>query len=131
MTTRLSSQNEPRPLPSLSPEFLGVLASPRCEQIPEGQLYRFRFDNGYGALVMNTARQPHQPSQQAPGEAFEVCLMDCTRELARPTFEHLICPEVLFGLGWVQVSALLTQAERLPRHPRLTHVDEALLGEDF
>lgn len=128
MTTRLSSQNEPRPLLSLSPEFPGVLTSPRCEQIPEGQLYRFQFDNGYGALVMNTARQP---SQQVSGEAFEVCLMDCTRELARPTFEHLICPEVLFGLGRVQVSALLTQAERLPRHPRLTHVDEALLGEDF
>lgn len=129
MTTRLSSQNEPGLMPGLSPEFPGVLVSPRCEQTPEGQLHRFRFDNGYGALVMNTARQPQQPS--APAEAFEVCLMDCTREPARPTFEHLICPEVLFGLGRGQVSALLAQAERLPRHPRLTHVDEALLGEDF
>ena len=131
MTTRLSSPNEPRLLPGLPPEFPGVLASPRCEQTPEGQLYRFRFDNGYGALVMGTARPLQQPSGQAPTEAFEVCLMDCTREPARPTFEHLVCPEVLFGLGRVQVSALLAQAERLPRHPRLTHVDEALLGEDF
>ena len=131
MTTRLSTQNEPRLLPGPSPEFPGVLASPRCEQTPEGQLYRFRFDNGYGALVMGTAPQPQHPSQQAPTEAFEVCLMDCTREPARPTFEHLICPEVMFNLNRVQVSALLAQAERLPRHPRLTHVDEALLGEDF
>ena len=128
MTTRLSSQNEPRPLLSLSPEFPGVLASPRCEQTPEGQLYRFRFDNGYGALVMHTsALLPEQAAQQV----FEVCLMDCTCEPARPTFEHLLCPEVLFGLGRGQVSALLAQAERLPRHPRLTHVDEELLGEDF
>ena len=42
MTTRLSSQNEPGLLPGLSPEFPGVLASPRREQTPEGQLYRFR-----------------------------------------------------------------------------------------
>ncbi|WP_407540358.1 hypothetical protein Q0M94_02860 [Deinococcus radiomollis] len=115
---------EPRLLPNAPVEFAGVLSLPRREQAPEGQLYQFRFDNGYGALVMYNVRQP-------PAEAFEVCLMDCTREPARPTFEHLICPEVLFGLSKEQVSALLAKAERLPRHPRLTNIDEALLGEDF
>ncbi|GGJ86406.1 hypothetical protein [Deinococcus aquiradiocola] len=105
-------------------EFPGVLTLPRREQTPEGQLHRFRFDNGYGALVMHNVRQP-------PEQAFEVCLMDCTREPARPTFEHLICPEVMFGLSRAQVSDLLARAERLARHPRLTHFDDALLGEDF
>lgn len=123
MTTRLSVVTDPRLMPSSAPEFPGVLALPRREQTPEGQLYRFRFDNGYGALVMRSGR--------APAQTFEICLMDCTCEPSRPTFEHLLCPEVLFGLPHDRVSALLAQAERLPRHPRLTHVDEALLGEDF
>ncbi len=118
------SQPETRLLPNAPVDFAGVLSLPRREQTPEGQLYQFRFDNGYGALVMYNVRQP-------PAEAFEICLMDCTREPARPTFEHLICPEVLFGLSKERVSALLAQAERLPRHPRLTNIDEALLGEDF
>jgi hypothetical protein len=119
-----SPQPGVRPLANAPVDFVGVTSLPRREQTPEGQIYQFRFDNGYGALVMYNVRQP-------PTEAFEVCLMDCTREPARPTFEHLICPEVLFGLSREKVSALLAQAERLPRHPRLTHVDEALLGEDF
>ncbi|WP_456831279.1 hypothetical protein [Deinococcus sp. UYEF24] len=118
------SSAETRLLPNAQVDFAGVLSLPRREQTPEGQLYQFRFDNGYGALVMYNVRQPS-------AEAFEVCLMDCTREPARPTFEHLICPEVLFGLSREQVSALLAKAERLPRHPRLTNIDEALLGEDF
>jgi hypothetical protein len=105
-------------------DFEGVLSIPRREQTQGGQLFRFRFDNGYGALVMQNAQQPAE-------SAFEVCLLDCTREPARPTFEHLICPEVMFGYSQMQVSVLLIQAERLPRHPRLTHSDEELLGEDF
>lgn len=123
MTNQLSVQNEPRLMPSPVHEFPGVLALPRREQTPEGQLYRFRFDNGYGALVMK--------SGQVQPEAFDLCLMDCTREPARPTFEHLICPEVLFGLSGERVAALLAQAERLPRHLYLTGVDAALLEEDF
>ncbi|WP_424950604.1 hypothetical protein [Deinococcus sp.] len=122
-SSSLSLQNTSRLVPSQPPEFPGVLALPRQEQAPEGQLYRFRFGNGYGALVMeNTGGL--EP-------LFELCLMDCTREPARPTFEHLICPEVLFGLSREKVSVLLAQAERLSRHPRLTTIDEALLGEDF
>ena len=120
----VSAQVEPRLLPNSPVDFVGVLSLPRREQNPEGQLYQFRFDNGYGALVMYNVRQPS-------AEAFEICLMDCTCEPVRPTFEHLICPEVLFGLSKEKVSALLAQAERLQRHTRLTNIDEALLGEDF
>lgn len=123
MTNHLSVQNEPRLMPSQAHEFPGVLALPRHEQTPEGQLYRFRFDNGYGALVMKGGH--------AQPETFDLCLMDCTREPARPTFEHLICPEVLFGLSGAEVAGLLAKAERLPRHQYLTSVDAALLEEDF
>jgi len=123
VTNHLSVQNEPRLMPTQAHEFPGVLALPHHEQTPEGHLYRFRFDNGYGALVMKSA--------QARPETFDLCLMDCTREPARPTFEHLICPEVLFGLSGEHVAALLVQAERLPRHRHLTSVDAALLEEDF
>jgi hypothetical protein len=106
-------------------EFSNVLAQPRCEQTPEGQLLRFQFGNGYGALVME------HTYPDGSEHTFELCLMDCTREPARPTFEHLLCPEVLFGLELEQVSEVLVKAERLARHPRLTHVDKVLMGEDF
>ena len=124
MSSLLPSPHLQRQPLSRSSDFPGVLAMPKREQVPEGPLYRFRFDNGYGALVLQHAR----PQSEA---VYEVCLLDCTRDPARPTFEHLICPEVMFGLSQSGVSDILIKAERLPRHPRLTHVDDALLGEDF
>lgn len=123
MSSLLPSHHATRLMLTRPPEFEGVLTLPRREQTPEGQLFRFHFGNGYGALVIQRTRQPEME--------YELCLTDCTREPVRPTFEHLICPEVLFGLSQARVSELLGQAERLPRHARLSHVDAALLKEDF
>ncbi|WP_425148418.1 hypothetical protein [Deinococcus sp.] len=109
-------------------DFPEVLSQPETQQIPEGQLHTFCFENGYGAHVM---RNRSHSAQSFGEQRFELCLLDCSRRPHRPTFEHPLYPDIRGGLSHAEVSALLVQAERLPRHPNLTHHDEQLLGEDF
>ena len=108
--------------------FEGVLSQPGTQQTPEGQLHTFCFENGYGALVMRGRDQRFQPYTE---HTFEVCLLDCSRQPHRPIFELALCPDIRSGLERAEVCALLIAAERLPRHPNLTHHDELLLEEDF
>ncbi|GGR29945.1 hypothetical protein [Deinococcus ruber] len=111
-----------------TPSFDGVLSQPGIQQTPEGQLHTFCFENGYGALVMRSRNPEFQLSSEY---VFEVCLLDCSRLPHRPTFELTLCPSILVGLERAEVCDLLIAAERLPRHPNMTHHDELLLEEDF
>ena len=108
--------------------FGGVLTQPETQQTPEGQLFTFYFDNGYGALVMRS----HDHSAHASAEQrFDACLLDCSRRPFRPTFELELCPDIQSGLTHPAICTLLARAERLPRHPNMTHHDELLMEEDF
>lgn len=125
MTLLESPSHDPQTfLFSEGTEFPQVLALPERRQVPEGDLYTFCFANGYGALVMRLGGQPLD-------RAFEFCVLDCTLPVPQPTFGTPLGDRVQTGLSCGATAQLLTQAERLPRHPALLRADEALENEEF
>lgn len=114
-------------LPPEPPQFPQVLALPERTRVPEGELYSFRFANGYGALVVRPLGvfPPH-----AAAEAFELCVLDWTGPAPQPTFVTPV-GGVQTGLSHEQTAQLLARTEHLPRHPALARADETFGNEEF
>lgn len=106
-----------------SVDFPHVVALPTQQRLREGDLYSFRFGNGYGALVLRRARVPLS-------RAFEFCLLDCAGEGPIPMRESCVCQGIRGELSRGEVGQLLAQAEQLPRHPAWQNSD-LLLDEPF
>ncbi|MDB5044149.1 MAG: hypothetical protein JWQ08_199 [Deinococcus sp.] len=104
--------------------FPQVLALPTHDYAPEGDLYTFRFPNGYGALVVRR-------SGYTLAHAFELCVMDYTLQPPQPTFQTEVASQVLSGLSHEAVAQLLARAEHLPRHAALIDAQASLLNEVF
>ncbi|ADV66156.1 hypothetical protein [Deinococcus maricopensis] len=97
--------------------FPGIPTLPAAQTLPEGELYTFRFNNGYGAHVM-----------RAPNLTFELAALSFARGQGEPIYDLPFCEDVAIDLTIEQAAALIRRLEALPRHPQLS---DALMHEEF
>lgn len=118
-----SSVQQPLNVPVENVVFPSVVAIPSRESMPEGELYTFSFQNGYGAHLIQ--------QQDTKGLVFEFCVLTDMRGQPRPDFTTPVAKGVLTRLSYHEVQKLLVQTEELPTHQAEQTARARLLSEKF
>ncbi|WP_309571199.1 hypothetical protein [Deinococcus sp.] len=104
--------------------FPQVLALPQWQSMPGGDVFTFRFSNGYGAVVTRAVGVTLE-------SAFEFGVLDCTLAEPRLIVHPAMSASVVQGASYEQVAALLPLAEGLALHPAWQQSLVSLEDEEF